>query len=199
MKGFIILRAIKTTLKSGNEKFIFDNKELPIDVLSFWSWSSSELLGNALRGVLAEFIVASTIDQLDKPREEWDSYDLKTNSGLKIEIKSSSYLQSWDQKELSKIIFGIQPTHKDRTNQTEKIRQSDIYIFCVLSHQDKKTVNPLDLTQWDFYILETSILNEKTSTQKTISLSSLLNLNPVKIQYTDLKNTISSFEKKYYN
>lgn len=83
---------------------------LPINVLSFWQWSTSELLGNALRGVLAEFIVASAIEVLDKPREEWDAYDLVTNSGKKIEIKSSSYLQSWGQSKLSKIIFGIQPT-----------------------------------------------------------------------------------------
>ena len=67
-------------------------------------------MGNALRGVLAEFIVASTIDILDKPREEWDAYDLKTKNGLKIEIKSSSYLQSWEQLKLSTISFGIQET-----------------------------------------------------------------------------------------
>jgi len=52
-------------------------------------WSSSELLRNALRGVLAEFVVASTIDILDKSREEWDAYDLKAKNGLKIEIKSN--------------------------------------------------------------------------------------------------------------
>ena len=57
--------------------------------------------------MLAEFIVASAIDVLKNPREEWDAYDLITKEGLKIEIKSSSYLQSWDQTELSKIIFGV--------------------------------------------------------------------------------------------
>ena len=56
---------------------------------------------------MAEFIVASAIEVLEKPREEWDAYDLIAKSGLKIEIKSSSYLQSWEQSELSKIIFGI--------------------------------------------------------------------------------------------
>ena len=74
------LSAIQTTKKSGEEKFYFNDKKLPIDVLSFWQWSSSELLGNALRGVLAEFIVASTIDVLDNPREEWDAYDLQTKN-----------------------------------------------------------------------------------------------------------------------
>jgi len=167
--------------------------------LSFWQWSSSELLGNTLRGILAEFIVASTIDILDKPREEWDAYDLKTKNGLKIEIKSSSYLQSWEQTELSKIIFGIQPTsnwdYSTNKRSEVKIRQSDVYIFCVLSHKDKNTVNPLNLNQWDFYILETKVLNEKVKTQKSITLSSLLKLNPIKIKYDGLKREIEQIEE----
>ncbi|WP_321777169.1 hypothetical protein [Sulfurimonas sp.] len=158
-------------------------------------------MGNALRGVLAEFIVASTIDILDKPREEWDAYDLKTKNGLKIEIKSSSYLQSWEQTELSKIIFGIQPTsnwdYSTNKRSKERIRQSDIYIFCVLSHKDKNSVDPLNLSQWDFYILETKILNDKVTVQKSITLSSLLKLHPIKIKYDELKKEIEHIEKKY--
>ncbi len=103
---------------------------------------------------------------------------------------------------MSKIIFGIQPTVKwDLNNKrtTEKIRQSDIYIFCVLSHKDKDSVDPLNLSQWDFYILETKILNEKVKTQKTITLSSLLKLNPTKIKYDNLKQEIEHIEKKTDN
>ena len=124
---------------------------------------------------------------------------MQTDKGLKIEIKSSAYLQSWEQKKLSNIIFGIQPTSNwdySQNKRTEaKIRQSDIYIFCVLSHKDKNTVNPLNLNQWDFYILETKILNEKVQAQKTITLSSLLRLNPIKVQYNKLKEKIEYYEK----
>jgi len=163
-------------------------------VLSFWKWSSSELLGNALRGVLAEFIVASTIDVIDSPREEWDAYDLETKKGLKIEIKSSSYLQSWKQTELSKIIFGIQPTVilGNMTKRTQEAkRQADIYVFCVLAHKNKTTVNPLDLDQWEFYILDTAVLNDKVPNQKKITLSSLLRLNPVQVKYDGLESEIN--------
>ncbi|HES59544.1 MAG TPA: hypothetical protein ENO18_03850, partial [Caldithrix sp.] len=155
-----MLKAVKTVKKTGLEPFTFNGQNLPINILSFWQWSSSELLENALRGKLAEFIVASAIDILDKSREEWDPYDLITKSGLKIEIKSSSYIQSWDQNKLSKIIFGIQPTVKweENNKRSEQAkRQSDIYIFCVLSHKDKTTIDPLDLLQWDFYIVDTHI------------------------------------------
>ena len=190
-----LLPAINTTLKTGKEKFIFNHKETPFDILSFWRWTSSELLGNALRGILSEFIVASTIKLLNAPRQEWDSYDLITENGLKIEIKSSSYLQSWEQTKLSKIIFNIQTTYKDRINPTNKMRQSDIYVFCVLSHKDKNTVNPIDLSQWDFYILKTKILNDKLPTQKSITLSSLIKLNPIKVKYDKLSTNIEYLEK----
>jgi len=78
------LQAVETVIKTGKEPFISNGDNLPINVLSFWKWSTSELLGNALRGVLAEFIVASTIDVLDSPREEWDAYDLITKMGLRL-------------------------------------------------------------------------------------------------------------------
>lgn len=155
------------------------------------------MLGNKLRGMLAEFIVASTIDALKNPREEWDAYDLITKEGLKIEIKSSSYLQSWEQTRLTKIIFGIQPTiiWEDNNKLSPKAkRQADIYIFCVLAHKDKKTVNPLNLSQWDFYILDTEVLNKKVPTQKTITLSSLLRLNPIKVKYDRLKEQINNIQ-----
>ncbi len=144
---------------------------------------------------MAEFIVASAIDVLERPREEWDAYDLITKNGLKIEIKSSSYLQSWDQTEFSKIIFGIQPTtiwENDNKRSQKSKRQADLYVFCVLSHKDKTTVNPLDLSQWDFYILQTSILNEQKPTQKTITLSSLLRLNPEIVKYDKLNYIINN-------
>jgi hypothetical protein len=84
-----ILPAIQTTIKTGQEQFAYNNEKLPLNVLSFWQWSSSELLGNALRGVLAEFIIASAIGTLNSHREEWDAYDLETKNGLKVELESS--------------------------------------------------------------------------------------------------------------
>ena len=180
--------------KTGLEPFTLYSNDLPLNVLSFWQWSSSELLGNALRGKLAEYIVASTIDGLDRLREEWDEFDLITKSGLKIEIKSSSYIQSWSQSNHSKISFGIQPTRSSLSKDSTRSRKADIYIFCVLSHKDKETVNPLALEQWDFYVLPTSILNTEIPNQKTITLSSLLSLKPVCARYENLASAIRKYE-----
>jgi len=185
--------------RTGEEYFTFNNKKLSINVLSFWQWSSSDLLVNVFRGKLAEFIVASSIDLIENQREEWDAYDLITEKGLKVEIKSSAYLQSWNQAKLSKITFGIQPTvvWLDNNQRSKTIkRQADIYVFCVLNHKDKKTVNPLNLNQWNFYIIDTKILNSERTNQKTITLSSLLELNPEKLDYSGLEDSIRRYEIK---
>lgn len=181
-----MFKAVETVKKKGDEPFTFNGLSLSIDVLSFWQWSSSELLGNALRGKLAEFLVASSIDALSSLREEWDEYDLITENGLKIEVKSSAYLQSWEQKELSKISFGIQPTGISQTRNEAKCRKADLYIFCVLAHKEKSTVDPLNLDQWDFYLLSASVLNHEVLDQKTITLSALLELDPTYVKYGDL-------------
>lgn len=192
-----MLEAVTTLKKRGYEPFTYDKNALQVAVLSFWQWSNSELLGNALRGTLAEFIVASSINALASLREDWDAYDIVADNGLKIEIKSSSYFQSWKQNKLSEISFGIQPTGVSKTRGVEKRRKADIYVFCVLSNKDKSTVNPLNLNQWDFYILPTSVLNKELPKQKKINLSSLLKLNPSHVKYNELGAEINRRDKEF--
>jgi len=134
------LPTIEVTRKNGNEPFLANGSPLSSNLLSFWQWSSSDLVGNALRGVLAEYIVASAIGCSDGTRTEWDAFDIETPEGVKIEVKSGAFIQSWEQKQYSTIQFGIRPTQgwdaKINTYSSQKIRQSDVYVFCVLSHKD---------------------------------------------------------------
>lgn len=178
--------SVNTTRKTWNEQFSFNSDVLNFNLLEFWSWNTSDLLNNTMRWKLAEFIIAKALWIADSYRVEWDEYDLVYNN-IKIEIKSGAYIQSWEQKKYSNIVFTIKPTKDQKFTNCK--RQSDIYIFAILSHKDSKTINPLKLEQWDFYIIKTSILNEKLWEQKTLSLNWLLNLNPIK----------SSFEKIKYN
>lgn len=160
----------------------------------FWSWAYSDLLGNTERGALAEYIVACAMGIQRKERTTWDKYDLLSAEGIAIEVKASGYLQTWGQKGLSKLIFGIQPTlgwdNKTNKYDTFKRRQADVYVFCVHNHVEQKTVNPLDLKQWNFYLLSTKILNEKVRGQKSITLSSLLKIGAIPCDYADLHEKI---------
>lgn len=99
------------TRKSGCERFIDGSQELDFDLLSFWQWSASDLLSNATRGILAEYLVARALDaDPEGVRDEWAAYDLKTKDGVKIEVKSAAYLQSWHQEKLSRVSFVVPKT-----------------------------------------------------------------------------------------
>ena len=181
------VEAIKLT---GQEYFHVDGKKLNFDILSFWQWSSSQILSNALRGIIAEYIVAQAINCIPDTREEWDAYDLLTQEGWKVEVKSASYIQSWEQTKPSSISFSIKPTlflEKDNQKTILPKRQSDLYVFCLLAHKEQETIDPLNLSHWEFYLLPTKILNERVSTQKTIRLSSLLKLEPIKCEFEEMK------------
>lgn len=188
------LGPIDVHLKSGAEPLHSDGQPLPQTLLQFWQWSSSDLVNNALRGVLAEYLVATAIGCNLSPRREWDAYDLQTAEGIKVEVKSASYLQSWSQQDYSAIQFSIKPSlgwnALDNTYSPQSKRQADVYVFCVLKHKDKTTVDPLNVSQWDFYILPTRVLNERLAQQSTLSFSRLNKLNPAKTDYASIPEVI---------
>ncbi|MUL34818.1 hypothetical protein [Gloeocapsopsis dulcis] len=93
--------------KSGKDLFQEDGAPVGIKLLNFWQWSSSDLLSNTLRGRLAEFLVASALGVASGTRVEWDAIDVVSPSGVKVEVKSSAYLQSWRGRP-SRITFDIQ-------------------------------------------------------------------------------------------
>lgn len=163
-------------------------------LIDFWRWAYSDLVGNAERGALAEYIVACALGIHQSERISWDKYDLITDNGISIEVKTSGYLQTWEQKALSKPLFGIQPTYgwDSKTNQydKEKKRQADIYVFCVHKHTDQETINPLIISQWEFYLMPTITINEKFGLQKTVSLSALINAGAELCDYHNLKDRI---------
>lgn len=147
-----------------------------------------------MRGVLAEYLVAQALGAAAGARVEWDACDVRTPDGILVEVKSAAFVQSWHQKRLSSLSFSIHPSHAwdSASNVTlaEQRRTAHVYVFCVLAHRDKQTVDPLILNQWDFYVLPTSVLNKKCPRQKTISLSSLLRLNPAAVKYQELSDAV---------
>ena len=176
--------SVETLKKNWNEELEFNWKKLNKKLIDFWIWNGSDLLNNTMRWKLAEYIIAVALWIDNWYRIEWDDYDLVYN-GLKIEIKSWAYIQSWEQEKFSNIILWIKPTNNWNWI---FIRQSDIYIFAILKCKDSKNINPLNLEQWDFYIIKTEILNKKLWNQKTIWLNSLLKLNPIKSAFENLKS-----------
>jgi hypothetical protein len=187
-------------LKTGDEILIFNDKSIGFKLLDFWKWNVSDLLSNATRGRFAEFIVGTAMGiDLTEVRDEWGDYDLETWEWgkLRIEVKSSSYLQSWYQYNFSKIIFSIKRKNdpNKRLDANEYIRPSDVYVLCLLNHKDKKTVDTINLNQWVFYVVSTKTINNIFKNIKSISLKSLEKITEG-IKYSELKEKIINEYKK---
>jgi hypothetical protein len=186
------LPAIQTTRKSGAERFRAGSADLGFDLLSFWQWSASDLIGNTARGVLAEYLVARALGlSTAAARDEWAPYDLLTPSEVKIQVKSAAYLQSWHQVRMSSIVFKTKATRSwdPLTGKVspEPTREADVYVFALLAHKDKKTLDPMDLEQWRFYVAPRSLLDAYHRSQDSITLRSLEGLKEVRaVSFSEL-------------
>ena len=100
--------------------------------------------------------------------------DLTTVAGIKVEVKSASFAQSWHQKQPSRVQFSIKKTMEwdPRTNEflAPASRHSDVYVFCLLAEMVKEHLNPLDLEQWEFYVLSTKQIDRDFGDRQSMSL-----------------------------
>lgn len=115
---------------SGQERFTLNGIDTSAQVLDFWRWMGSDLNDNLIRAALGEFAVASALDSrcVDQQRAVWHVYDLLTDYGCKIEVKTSARRQTWKQKRPSAQIFGI-AQKVDWENKGEAVRHSDVFVF----------------------------------------------------------------------
>lgn len=187
---------------TGNEEFTLHGASAGISVKDYWSWAYSDLIDNTQRGVMAEFLVYSSLKSNYPPRtqmrENWLPFDVTSPSGRRIEVKSAAYIQAWTPENIfAQIRFDIGKKlawdNATATSATVAKRNCDLYVFCLFTAKTKD-VSLLDLDYWDFYVLPTSVLDEKVPDQKGISLSSLLKLEPVKTDYAGLGAVIESIK-----
>ncbi len=189
------LKKIKATPKTGREIISNNGISTNYTLLDFWCWSVSDIMSNATRGQFAEFIVGTAVGlDPNNLRIEWDSYDLKTEDGIKIEVKSAAYIQTWSQQKLSNISFSIKPAKHWEADtgiyRGEPKRHSDLYVFCLLKHKDQKTIDPMKMEQWDFYVLPTYRLDNYQRSQTSITINSLQKMT-APIEYSELRGEIA--------
>lgn len=191
---------VTVSRKNGVERFRCGPEPLSFDLLSFWQWSASDLVSNALRGRLAEFLVAQALGVANGVRAEWDAYDLRSQDGATIEVKSAAYLQTWVQRVPSSISFDIAPTRfwdaVTSIMATEVRRHADLYVFALLAHQDKATLDPMDVSQWVFFVLPTAVLDARMPAQKRLGLAGLRGLCPFECAFDQLRATIEAVAQR---
>lgn len=194
MKPTNDLGPINIRPRRGDEAFHEGNRDLGFSLADFWQWSCSDLVSNATRGIIAEYLVARAIGVADGVREEWAAYDLTGPDGTRIEVKSAAFIQSWHQERLSPITFRVPKTrawNRESNRQSEEARrQADVYVFAVLAHKDKPTLDPLDVSQWRFFVVPTAKLDNRKRSQHSITLKSLLALSGEPVMYSGLRDAV---------
>ena len=171
------LEKLKVVKKDGSERFRARGSALDFNVIDYWRWATSDFVSNTARGILAEYIVARAlgIPTDEEVRDAWAPFDLETPDGIKIEVKSAAYVQSWEQDGFSRISFRTPMTiawdSESNSYDPEPKHQADLYVFALFA-QREMPIDPLDLDQWKFYALATQKLNGR----KSISLSALKEL-----------------------
>ena len=127
------------------------------------------------------------------------SNDLVTQDGTRIEVKSSAYLQSWQQDKHSATRFDIgqKKSWDAESNKSLKdaTRPADVYVFCLFAVTDKTTANPLDESQWKFLVCPSDFLNREFGQQKTVGLASLEKKGLRKILFEQLVSEIERCKK----
>lgn len=186
------------TKLTGREQFTNTNSS-PFTVLDFWQYGFSNLNSNILRGVLAEFLVEKALNDSDDVglRNPWDDFDVEYD-GTKIEVKSCSYLQDWDQNKLSTIkwsglkaksLYYSSAVNGDQVEQVAEYK-SHMYVLALLDHQETDTLDILNLNQWCFYVLSKDELKRISEDSSSVSLARLNQHNIKHHPFSDLGHKI---------
>lgn len=76
------------------------------------------------------------------------------------------------------------------TYSTQRKRQADVYVFALLAHYDKATLDPLNVSQWTFYVLHALVFDAQLGMQKTISLGTLQRIGAKQATFGELKAVV---------
>lgn len=180
---------------TGEEKFIFNGNDLPFDYLDFWQFQYSNIYN--LQEYIAEFLVAKALGT-NKPynTDYWTLYDISYRN-KRIEVKQTSYYHPWNEgsKVSEQRTFNISKANSNYEtvgSENRFERQNDIYVFCLLNGNTKETSYPLNLNNWEFYVVPTTFINEHCGDNKTVSLGRIRNFGFKALCFDEIKAEVDS-------
>ncbi len=177
----------------GNEIFTYNNNSLGFTWLDFWKFQYSNI--DNLKESIAEFLVAKALG-IDTPHNTsyWTLFDILYRN-TRIEVKQTAYYHPWNENgNVSNArIFDIKKANSSYENEKSPNiyeRQNDIYVFCLNNGNTKETSNPLELSNWEFYIIPTSVINEQCQNNKTVSLGRIRSMGFSHFEFGQIKAEI---------
>jgi hypothetical protein len=148
-------------------------------IKDFWQWTYSDILINKNREDFGLFLVAHALELTKMPRIDWGLVELRYRK-KKIAVRTSGYIQGWRQKVPKRILFDISPKTgldaKRDDSLTFRNREAEVYIFCVHTAREVAKADMLDLNQWQFYMVRTSVLDSLLPSKKKIGIRQLKQL-----------------------
>lgn len=136
--------------------------------LDFWRWVASDVCEDSTKGYFAEWLVAALVGRQvqNERRISYATCDVVAPHGTAIEVKATSYWQSWrvfDERgclrenptPCKNLAFRIAPTRNTNTETTASTPAyvADVYVFCFEHEESLVRWNPFELGQWEFYYL----------------------------------------------
>lgn len=176
---------------SGDERF----DGLSASVKDFWSYALSDLRANAVRGYLAEFLVARAVNATG-PRVEWDAYDVLAPDGTTIEVKATGHSQSWERMGPPLLTFsGLLGGPNKRSwyassNSYGPAHVADVFVFAVHTTPQDAPYDPLDIAAWQFHVLGGATVER--AGQRSMRLSTVVKLGGTPVAWSALASEIDS-------
>lgn len=190
----------KIQLRKGKEPFVDNGKPVGLTLLDYWQYQHSNIFNNY--DSIAEFLVGKALGlQAPTNKQYWTLWDIDycpdwlEDRMVRVEVKETSYYHPWSENHISKArTFSIAPGnlgyYEEHARRIE--RQCDIYVFCLNVGETKEESYPLDVNNWEFYVVPTRLINEKCyRNQKTITLGRIRNLEGIeRIPYEGIKEEV---------
>lgn len=174
----------------------FENSTLA----DFLMWAYSDICDDVIKGIFAEWMISKLLTIPTARRYEWANSDLISSRNTRIEVKASSYWQSWKAinpdgtaKDLGR--YPIQPDSGirfsglmakdtiDHHKEKEGRLKSDLYIFCFQNEKIYEQWNAMDLFQWEFYLVPAKSITTKSVTLLWLKTNGFGPLNPVQLSH----------------
>ncbi len=181
------LKPPPTQLLTGDEAIA----GTPATLRDFWASALSDLRTNTVGPLLAEFLVAQALGAATRPRIEWDAYDVVTPDGVRVEVKSSAYVEAWAQTRPSSIRFGGlngRTWNAAAGYAASATYNADVYVFALVTARDHTSYDPLDLAQWTFWVLPRRSV--EATGQRSMALSRVQELAVAPVTHDGLAQAV---------
>ncbi len=157
----------------GDECFTYSGEDTELTVREFWSWYFSDLLDIKTR--VAEYLVSKALGMNEAYNTGyWTAQSIKYRE-RRLELRSAAYMKS---------IADIEPSVEHIRHIDIRVRENDVYVFCLLPGKTKEKANPLVLDNWKFYVIPTWYIRLECGSNGTITMAKVQRL----VKQTEFKN-----------